>query len=220
MPSRERKPEDRENAPASPPRGAWTVSAMARNDAEHQLVLRLPDSLTEIVRGAARESGLGGPEINMYYLGGRTYKVHIEAGRYSEAHLATVKDLPTRVESYKTLDDKRLFKSCDIFQVLVVDPHPINGHTTVNSASSEKLPDGLAPPTRKIDKRFFESRRRQLRQRDEDFDRKTVQETEKALCEVLAARNGASARNKTPTPTPHERRKTSPLRTIGNSPYE
>ncbi|KAF6262239.1 TAFII55 protein conserved region-domain-containing protein [Scenedesmus sp. NREL 46B-D3] len=65
-------------------------------------------------------------------------------------HGVVLQDMPTVVESYKTLDDANLVKVADIGQVLlVVDP----------DVSDQQLPfesrDGVTPPMRKVRARHF-----------------------------------------------------------------
>lgn len=65
-------------------------------------------------------------------------------------HNVVLQDLPTVVESYKTLDDANLVKVADIGQVLVVvDPE------LADQPMPLECPDGVTPPMRKARSRHF-----------------------------------------------------------------
>eukprot|EP00882_Tetradesmus_deserticola_P009596 GHRQ01010130.1.p1 GENE.GHRQ01010130.1~~GHRQ01010130.1.p1 ORF type:complete len:227 (+),score=99.55 GHRQ01010130.1:169-849(+) len=65
-------------------------------------------------------------------------------------HGVVLQDMPTVVESYKTLDDANLVKAADIGQVLlVIDPDVSDQQLPFES------PDGVTPPMRKARARHF-----------------------------------------------------------------
>jgi transcription initiation factor TFIID subunit 7 len=76
-------------------------------------------------------------------------------------YAAKLVDLPTIIESSKTLDKKALYKTADICQMLMIG-EPISHEETIlayPSKSSDYIyPHGLTPPLRWVRKRRFRKR--------------------------------------------------------------
>lgn len=80
-------------------------------------LLRLPPLLAERLRRTlAEESGAGLTDLELTFTGERDGTLRVGG----ETFPARLLDLPTKVESWKTLDDVNLVKSTDIGQVIVV----------------------------------------------------------------------------------------------------
>ena len=109
------------------------------NQVEEQWILRLPAHLANSVeRARSREMEEGGPEYRrrnlvppntknwlkvryMPNLGERAFAVKILTPEHTdELYPATLRDLPTRVETHKTLNGSTLFKVAD-GQIMVVE---------------------------------------------------------------------------------------------------
>ncbi|GAB5592585.1 hypothetical protein Unana1_07485 [Umbelopsis nana] len=71
-------------------------------------------------------------------------------------------DLPTILESQKTIDQKQLYKIADISQMLLVEPHsqdePSSTYGTRRNADYYLYPDGITPPLKHVRKRRFRKR--------------------------------------------------------------
>lgn len=116
--------------------------------------------------------------------------VRIRKNLYS----AKLVDLPTIVESSKTLDKKSLYKTADICQMLLIGD-PISHEETILAYPSKPsdyiYPHGLTPPLRWVRKRRFRRRISNrvpfpfYRQRYTDF--KTIEQVESRLDELLKA---------------------------------
>mmetsp|Transcript_2477 Transcript_2477/g.7275 ORF Transcript_2477/g.7275 Transcript_2477/m.7275 type:complete len:286 (+) Transcript_2477:3-860(+) len=147
---------------------------------EEAYVLRLPDSLAARVADLQHQLG-SGQELDMDvefvnapgHDAGRVAKVRIGSDHFP----AVLMDLPTVVESGKSLDGVNYYKSGHVSQVLVVSelmmkpPRP----------QSYVLPDGLTPPTKGI--RAYWSSQRPMR--DNDVVTGDVQRVEAKLKRIL-----------------------------------
>ena len=111
-------------------------------DVEEQYILRLPPALAEKMRSAIRKGKQDlGMELHM------NDSKHGELYMGDEKHRVVVAELPTIVESQKTLNNSTYYKSADIHQVLMVlepgqevPPKGIEPDLTMKH--------GLTPPTR------------------------------------------------------------------------
>ena len=76
-------------------------------------------------------------------------------------YAARLVDLPTIIESSKTLDRKALYKSADICQMLIIGD-PISHEETILAYPSRQTdyiyPHGITPPLRWVRKRRFRKR--------------------------------------------------------------
>lgn len=147
-------------------------------DVEEQYILRVKDpALAEELRAALqaedpRAAAAGGAQLvfqdsdrqGMFVFKGRQYPV-------------TVLNLPSVVESYKTLDDVNLVKTTDIGQVLVVGSAADPGVVPEEAAGGEAR-DGVTPPMRNARGRIF---RNQI-----DVAPHVVQKVEFDLLTILA----------------------------------
>ncbi|KAI9005490.1 TAFII55 protein conserved region-domain-containing protein [Phycomyces nitens] len=123
---------------------------------EEHLILRLPagnmsDRLHEYVR--KREIP---DDVRLHFKDNRRGYFYLDGRKYD----TTLVDLPTIIESQKTLDKKQFYKIADISQMLVVDGPskedafmpPNNGR---HSTDPYSYPHGLAPPLKHVRKRRF-----------------------------------------------------------------
>lgn len=116
-------------------------------DVEEQFILRLPPALAERMRAAVRKGKQDlGMEIEM-----KDAK-HGELVIGDERHKFVVTELPTIVESQKTLNNSTYYKSADIHQMLVVlEP----GQELPKGAEPDlTMKHGITPPTRNSRRRF------------------------------------------------------------------
>jgi len=127
------------------------------------MILRVPvdvgERLARVLNGEEEEGPEGGVQLEFDAQG-------VPCGfRYGSGEMlkASVLDLPTVTESYKTLDNKSLVKMADVGQVLVVgqdeakegeEGHAQNLARRHPEKPSELL-DGLTPATRNVRQRMF-----------------------------------------------------------------
>ncbi|KAL1931387.1 hypothetical protein VTP01DRAFT_9529 [Rhizomucor pusillus] len=124
---------------------------------EEHLILRMPqDEMCERLREYVRKREI--PEdVKMQFKDSRRGHFYIDGKRYN----VTLMDLPTIIESQKTLDKKQFFKVADISQMLLVEPETapddLNRPTTAAEKSSDpySYPHGLGPPLKHVRKRRF-----------------------------------------------------------------
>ncbi len=185
---------------------------------EFQFILRLPEHLAEkINQSYQRKCSEGEDEIlsssngNLegqntpenqeveYWIeyDGKDYDSDMKDRKYifyygEEQYDALLMDLPTITESYKTLDDKTLYKSNNICQVLVVAPTPRildpESNTYVQVEKPERLFcfDGLTPASKNVHNRFHEPARKAIFGQGGEYPSyKTAKETEKLLTSWL-----------------------------------
>lgn len=137
---------------------------------EEQLILRLPEGpgvageLDEL-RGAIRQRGAF-PDVWFKFKDARRAVFHIGTQLYA----AKLVDMPTVSESYKTLDNKQIFKIADISQMLLVErpiAHeaeamesgaPASGVRSSFNIDDFIYPHGITPPMRWARKRRFRRR--------------------------------------------------------------
>ncbi|KAI0273305.1 TAFII55 protein conserved region-domain-containing protein [Gloeopeniophorella convolvens] len=147
---------------------------------EEQFILRIPPGedlgkLREMV--AAREVS---PDVWFKFKDSRRAVFHIGDNMYS----AKLVDLPCVIEAQKTLDNKRMFKTADICQMLLVEQR-ISGEETVSNQKSFNIddfiwPHGLTPPLHHVRKRRFRKRmnRRTIESVEQEVERLLEQDAE------------------------------------------
>ncbi|EDW81383.1 uncharacterized protein Dwil_GK12030 [Drosophila willistoni] len=129
---------------------------------ESQIIMRVPKDLAEIVHEAIQTGNIK-DRLN----------IQLDQDlRYGEVRLddqllyAKLVDLPTVVESYKTIDNKSFYKSADICQILICKEDP-DDETEKESPNKNKkkdpnkvdkkylFPHGITPPCKNVRKRRF-----------------------------------------------------------------
>jgi transcription initiation factor TFIID subunit 7 len=87
---------------------------------DEMFLLRVPPQLAERLRRLLADEGGANlaSEIELQFTDERLGSLRVGGDTFP----AKLLDLPTRVESWKTLDDTNLVKSADIGQVIVVGP--------------------------------------------------------------------------------------------------
>eukprot|EP00877_Chromochloris_zofingiensis_P007022 jgi/Chrzof1/2573/Cz11g20240.t1 len=112
---------------------------------EEQYILRVqvPDLADKLRKWLREDLTLQGRAELLFEHSDRHGELVVEGVRYP----VTLQDLPTVVESYKTLDDTNLVKTADIGQVLLVQ-EPDAAPQDVESS------DGVTPPMRKARRHF------------------------------------------------------------------
>ncbi|KAL4436073.1 hypothetical protein ABPG77_005521 [Micractinium sp. CCAP 211/92] len=152
--------------------------ALEAKEVEEQYLLRVKDpAMAEQLRAALRAApgnpaAAAGAQLRfsdsdrqgVFAFGGREWPV-------------TVLNLPSVVESYKTLDDTNLVKTTDIGQVLVVGGDPADPQQAQEAAAGEAR-DGVTPPMRNARERIF--------RRPIDVSPQVVQKVEMDLLTILA----------------------------------
>jgi len=145
-------------------------------ETENQLILRVPPEVAKKINESMnkmddkQESDF--LELIPYYENPQdqdTLKFQFRYGNFQS--MASIVELPTIIESHKTLDHINYFKSNDISQMIVV--HPNKEDTTEKLMRSRKIAkkimcaectrknfrwmayDGLTQPTKRIRNRFF-----------------------------------------------------------------
>ncbi|VAH77907.1 unnamed protein product [Triticum turgidum subsp. durum] len=148
---------------------------------DEQFILRVPPSVAEQIERLMNESAAGSssnPDDASLDLSfsedGRSGTFMIGNQRFP----ASLLDLPTVVESYKTYDDSFLVKTADIGQMVMVreenDPAP----------EGAEYKHGLTPPMR-------DARRRRFR-REPDLNAELVHRVEKDLISIMQGVPNAS----------------------------
>jgi transcription initiation factor TFIID subunit 7 len=131
---------------------ASTSSKDYRGFFEEQLVLRLPPGLKEKVRESIQGATLS-QDFSIQFYDER----HGFAYFQGEQFKATLVDLPTLTESYKTLDKKQFYKIADICQMVYVSP--IQGERDSDASpcrsNNPGYPHGLTAPLMYVRKRRF-----------------------------------------------------------------
>ncbi|KAL7116279.1 hypothetical protein ABFS83_04G226800 [Erythranthe nasuta] len=144
---------------------------------EEQFILRVPPSVAERIERLLNDSASSSEDKSLdlsFSDDGRTGTFSVGNDRFS----ASLLDLPTVVESYKTYDDNVLIKTADIGQMIMV------------SEEGDIVPEaveyrhGLTPPMR-------DARRRRFR-REPDLNPEVVRRVEKDLQNIMA---GGTAEN-------------------------
>lgn len=144
---------------------------------EEQFVLRVPPSVAERIDRLLNESASSSHDQSLdlsFSEDGRSGTFVIGDDHFP----ASLLDLPSIVESYKTYDDNVLIKTADVGQMIMVreegDPTP----------EGMEYRHGVTPPMR-------DARRRRFR-REPDLNPELVQRVEKDLLNIM---NGGTAEN-------------------------
>ncbi|CAI9770502.1 unnamed protein product [Fraxinus pennsylvanica] len=144
---------------------------------EEQFILRVPPAVAERIERLLNDPTSSSDDKSLdlsFSDDGRTGSFVIGNDQFS----ASLLDLPTVVESYKTFDDSALIKTADIGQMIMV------------TEDGDSVPDtveyrhGLTPPMR-------DARRRRFR-REPDLNPEVVRRVEKDLQNIMA---GGTAEN-------------------------
>ncbi|KAI3450895.1 hypothetical protein Pfo_007560 [Paulownia fortunei] len=144
---------------------------------EEQFILRVPPAVAERIERLLNESSSSSEDKSLdlsFSEDGRTGTFVIGNDRFS----ASLLDLPTVVESYKTYDDNVLIKTADIGQMIMVREE---GDSVPEAVEYRH---GLTPPMR-------DARRRRFR-REPDLNPEVVRRVEKDLQNIMA---GGTAEN-------------------------
>ncbi|KAH6829833.1 TBP-associated factor 7 [Perilla frutescens var. hirtella] len=138
---------------------------------EEQFILRVPPVVAERIERLLNDSSSSSEDKNLdvvFSEDGRTGTFVIGEDRFS----ASLLDLPTVVESYKTYDDNVLIKTADIGQMIMVREEEDGVPEAV------EYRHGLTPPMR-------DARRRRFR-REPDLNPEVVRRVEKDLQNIMA----------------------------------
>ncbi|KAL7409389.1 TAFII55 protein conserved region-domain-containing protein, partial [Mrakia frigida] len=132
---------------------------------EEQFILRMPEGeasekLREMVKEKGAKKGL--EDVWFKFKDSRRAVFKLSNQLYS----AKLVDLPSIIESQKTLDGKQMFKAADISQMLVVsNPISDESQVTAGDGGQGKLniedyiwPHGITPPLRHVRKRRYRKR--------------------------------------------------------------
>ncbi|KAL8511662.1 hypothetical protein ACS0TY_018175 [Phlomoides rotata] len=144
---------------------------------EEQFIMRVPPAVAERIECLLNDTSSSSEDKNLdlsFSEDGRTGTFVIGNDRFS----ASLLDLPTVVESYKTYDDNVLIKSADIGQMIMVREEGDGVPEAV------EYRHGLTPPMR-------DARRRRFR-REPDLNPEVVRRVEKDLQNIMA---GGTAEN-------------------------
>ncbi|KAJ4969664.1 hypothetical protein NE237_002763 [Protea cynaroides] len=138
---------------------------------EEQFILRVPPSVAERIDRLLNENASSSEDNSLdlsFCEDGRSGTFVIGNDRFP----ASLLDLPSVVESYKTYDDNVLIKTADIGQIIMVREE---GDTAPDDVEYRH---GLTPPMR-------DARRRRFR-REPDLNPELVQRVEKDLVNIMA----------------------------------
>ncbi|KZO90520.1 hypothetical protein CALVIDRAFT_551594 [Calocera viscosa TUFC12733] len=126
---------------------------------EEQFVLRVPEEggLAEEVRKRVQRKEVG-DDVWFKFKDSRRAVFHVGAHSYP----AKLVDLPSIIESQKTLDGKQMYKVADICQMLLVEPERLEGTERQGDKSFNIdefiYPHGITPPLRWARRRRFRKR--------------------------------------------------------------
>ncbi|GER54083.1 transcription initiation factor TFIID subunit 7 [Striga asiatica] len=136
---------------------------------EEQFILRVPPAVAERIERLLNDSSSSEDKsLDLSFSDdGRTGKFVIGNDSFS----ASLLDLPTVVESYKTYDDNVLIKTADIGQMIMVREEG-------ESAETGEYRHGLTPPMRDAQRRRF--------RREPDLNPELVRRVEKDLQNIMA----------------------------------
>ncbi|KAK6235718.1 hypothetical protein SCA6_011055 [Theobroma cacao] len=142
-----------------------------RNGMEEQFILRVPPSIAERIDRLLSENASSSEDKSLdlvFSEDGRTGTFVIGNDRFP----ASLLDLPSVVESYKTYDDSALVKTADVGQMIMVrEPGDA-------SPDVVEYRHGLTPPMRDARKRRF--------RREPDLNPELVQRVEKDLVNIMS----------------------------------
>ncbi|WRX33443.1 TAFII55 protein [Theobroma cacao] len=138
---------------------------------EEQFILRVPPSIAEHIDRLLSENASSSEDKSLdlvFSEDGRTGTFVIGNDRFP----ASLLDLPSVVESYKTYDDSALVKTADVGQMIMVrEPGDA-------SPDVVEYRHGLTPPMRDARKRRF--------RREPDLNPELVQRVEKDLVNIMS----------------------------------
>ncbi|KAL9241662.1 hypothetical protein vseg_015747 [Gypsophila vaccaria] len=141
---------------------------------EEQFILRVPPSVAERIERLLNEDPSSSSEDSTLDLSfcedGRSGTFMIGNDHFS----ASLLDLPTITESYKTYDDSVLIKTADIGQMILVREGNDNQPDMVESRH------GLTPPMRDVRRRRF--------RREPDLNPEVVHRVETDLLKIMQSR--------------------------------
>jgi transcription initiation factor TFIID subunit 7 len=147
---------------------------------EEQFILRVPPSVAERIEQLLSENATSS-ELDLSFPDGRSGTFAIGDQQFP----ASLLDLPTVVESYKTYDDSALVKTADIGQMIMVREAGDTAPDTV------EYRHGITPPMRDARKRRF--------RREPDLNPELVQRVERDLMNILTGgpveHTGVDSRN-------------------------
>lgn len=180
---------------------------------ENQFILRVPEKQAEALRQAIKSGGALSKRLAIKFENDIRHGL-VQFDNWTMP--ARLFDLPTIIESYKTLDRKNFYKTADICQILICKEDPDNGET-VNKCTNEEekksiyddlftsvggvgkreflYPHGITPPLKNVRKRRF---RKTLRKKYVDFSEieKEVKRLFKFDCEAIDTRYEIVEENK------------------------
>nr|GEU38434.1 transcription initiation factor TFIID subunit 7 [Tanacetum cinerariifolium] len=134
---------------------------------EEQFVLRVPPSVAERIERLLNESADEESLDLSISEDGRSGKFVIGDEQFS----ASLFDLPTIIESYKTYDDSVLIKTTDVGQMILVSEE------SVPVPKSGEYRHGITPPMKDVRRRRF--------RREPDLNPELVQRVEKDLKNIM-----------------------------------
>lgn len=125
---------------------------------EEQFILRLPPGeACEKLRDMVRRRDVT-DDVKLIFKDPRHGNFYINGKKFD----TKLVDLPTIIESQKTLDQKQLYKIGDISQMLLVEPHSQDEPNALNNVRRNTefylYPDGITPPLKHVRKRRFRKR--------------------------------------------------------------
>ncbi|KAN0065756.1 hypothetical protein ACQY0O_000886 [Thecaphora frezii] len=164
---------------------------------EEQLILRMPEGPDcDKLREAVSKRQVG-DDVWFKFKDSRRAVFHVGDALYS----AKLVDLPSIIESHKTLDNRQFFKIADISQMLLVEDR-IQDESQASGSSSGKgfdindfiYPHGITPPMKWARKRRFRKRapRRAIETVEKEVERllKEDKKAEEVQYEVFDTANG------------------------------
>lgn len=185
---------------------------------ESQFIMRLPHEKAELLKQAIR----GGEPLTNRLSIKFDNDIRNASVCFDEANMpARLYDLPTIIESYKTLDRKNFYKTADISQILICKDDPSNSidseqesedrlkhdklFASVGGAGKKEFlfPHGITPPLKNVRKRRF---RKTLKKKYVDYSEieKEVKRLFKFDCEAISSRYELVEENKLDKPQPSQ----------------
>lgn len=107
---------------------------------EEQMIIRFPVDIAHKIHLHLDDKKFEDFQIEFYDPHHATVRI------FDETYSATLVDLPTQIETHRTVDGSYLYKSADIGEMLIV--HPQN--STPTGITDYKYSHGLTPPTKNI----------------------------------------------------------------------
>ena len=182
-------------------------------DLESQFILRLPENRAEALRQAIRSGEPLSKRLTIQFDNDIRHG-RVQFDRCSMP--ARLYDLPTIIESYKTLDRKNFYKTADISQILICkEDHDSDSSVNDNEEDGKKskydklfasiggagkreflYPHGITPPLKNVRKRRF---RKTLKKKYVDISEieKEVKRLFRFDCEAIESRYEIVEENKT-----------------------